>query len=254
MSFRLHATDLVRSHGPAVVFVSVTGSDESNGIGTAFHLGEGWFATARHVIENRRIVRVGRLDVTQRTHRLESGRQATTTTWPEWSSDHVEHILFHPDERADVAVFHAPDFVGPEIQLETRSEALAYNEFLLHEVLVLGYPPIPFSKHPFLVCIRAEVSAVVEDYFSNRRHFILSGLPRGGFSGGVALTLSFPPRTLGVVTKALVTKDQPVELGFAAALSAELVFELLDVRGIRIKTVEMTKAGFILQPPPEAPS
>lgn len=212
--------------GSAVLYVSVEDARDC-GIASAFHLGQGWFATARHVVEHRKIKKIGRLDVTAKTQKTYAGTLATTTTFPAFSSANISPPIFHSDPKVDVAIFQCEEFQGPEIRLELRSETLAYNEFLLEPVLVLGYPPIPFSKEPFLVCIVGEVAAVIEPYHVGRRHFIISGTPRGGFSGGVALTLNAQSTTLGVITESLHSGDGSPESGFLSVVSAEAVKELL---------------------------
>lgn len=240
---RIDARRVLQEFGSAVVYVSVEDRHRDKSIGSAFHLGKGWFATARHVIDGKQLHRIGRLDITLQERIDASGNRQRQTTYPDFASNQISNIVFYPDERIDLAIFCCAEFIGPAIKLDLSTDRVAYNEFLLQEVLVLGYPPIPFAKDPFLVCLRADVSAVIEHYSVGRRHFILSGIPRGGFSGGVALTLSFPSRTLGVITAALSTEDQPAELGFSAVLSSEVIVELVDRCQINIPEIEEAKRG-----------
>jgi hypothetical protein len=242
---RLDARVVLYELGSAVVYVSVEDRKGGKQLGSAFHIGDGWFATARHVVENKTVQKIGRLDITLHERVDASGNRHRQTTYPEFESKNVSKITFYPDDKVDLALFYCPEFKGPEISLDLTTDRIAYNEYLLQEVLVLGYPRIPFAKDPFLVCLRAEVSAVIEHYAIGRRHFVLSGIPRGGFSGGVALTLNFPSRTLGVITSALHTEGQQVELGFYAVLSAELVVKMLDNLNVTIRRVEQSRQGFI---------
>lgn len=226
--------------GPAVVYV-VT----DKGIGTAFHIGDGVFVTARHVVEGQTIREIGRGDVTKVVRIEGDGRATTSTTWPDAVSRKVEGPWFHPNDRADLAFFRCHEINAPDIQLELRSDALAYNQFLLQRVIVLGYPPIPFAKDAHLVCVPTAVSAVIDHYIVGRRHFVLTAMARGGFSGGVALTVEYASATLGVVTQALNKDHEPTELGYLAVLSAELVVEMLDHHRVSTQTLEMTKRGFV---------
>lgn len=228
--------------GPAVVYV-----ETDQGIGTAFHVGDGVFVTARHVVEGRKIKEIGRGDLTKVVHFHEGGKTTTTTTWPEAVSKNIEGPWFHPNDQADLAFFRCSEINAPDIQLELRSDALAYNQFLLHRVIVLGYPPIPFAKEPHLVCVPATVSAVIDHYLVGRRHFVLNAMARGGYSGGVALTAEYASATLGVVTQALNKDHEPTELGYLAVLSAELVVEMLDHHKVSTRTLEMTKRGYIVR-------
>jgi len=56
-------------------------------------------------------------------------------------------------------------------------------------------------------------------------HFIISPLPRGGFSGGPVIT-SYGA-LLGVMTTSLVMVELPAELGYGAAISVEPLWGLL---------------------------
>jgi hypothetical protein len=57
---------------------------------------------------------------------------------------------------------------------------------VLTEVLLMGYPAIPFSERRELVAMRGEVNAVIGMYRGPQHpHFIISPLSRGGFSGSV---------------------------------------------------------------------
>jgi hypothetical protein len=91
----------------------------------------------------------------------------------------------------------------------------------------LGYPPIPFTREPVLIAAASYVNAVVDLELGSSRtsHFLLSGVPRGGFSGGGrALPLGIRAR---VVTQSLLNQVGPAELGYFAATSIEAVWECL---------------------------
>ena len=92
----------------------------------------------------------------------------------------------------------------------------------------MGFPPIPGSRSPVLVCARAEVNAAFTNwlYFDDQRVYIVSSLARGGFSGGPALTP--PHHRLGVITRAMVRDEYPEELGFMAVVPPTPILELLD--------------------------
>jgi hypothetical protein len=61
-------------------------------------------------------------------------------------------------------------------------------------------------------------------------HFLLSAMPRGGFSGGVAISeFGF---ALGIITESLLSDNKPPELGFFAATSIECIYECLDAHKI----------------------
>ena len=60
--------------------------------------------------------------------------------------------------------------------------------------------------------------------------YIISGMARGGFSGGPVLTTS--GFSLGVVTQAMVKNNEPAELGFMAVIGTLPIMELLEQHGL----------------------
>jgi hypothetical protein len=99
---------------------------------------------------------------------------------------------------------------------------------VLTEAIVLGYPPIPRTLDPVLIGARAEVNAVIDRYDVPDIHFVLSSMPRGGFSGGIAISEN--DIALGVITSSLETDWKPPELGFMAVLGVEPIYIALSDR------------------------
>jgi hypothetical protein len=111
---------------------------------------------------------------------------------------------------------------------------------VLTEVLLMGYPPIPLAKERRLVAMRGEVNGVVDMYRGPPHpHFIISPLPRGGFSGGPVIT-SYGA-LLGVMTESLTLDGLPTELGYGAAITVEPLWGLLIDNHI----YPASNAGFI---------
>jgi hypothetical protein len=97
----------------------------------------------------------------------------------------------------------------------------------------MGYVPIRFSREIVLVAVQGEVNAVIEKYNGPHPHFIISSMPRGGFSGGPVISeYGF---LLGVFIESLFEAGKSTEMGFAAVLSIEPLLVLLHENGIRIK-------------------
>lgn len=116
----------------------------------------------------------------------------------------------------------------------------------MQESVVLGYPPIPFATDAHLVVFRGEVSAVIESQENRRRHFIISGMARGGFSGGPVVRAKNPNAVLGVVVESLTKNNEVAELGFIAAVSAITVLETIHHHALKIRPIEMSKQGFMI--------
>lgn len=214
---------------PCIVGLITEDERGDSGVGTAFHVGDGYLVTARHVIENRRIVDL----VT---------RQATLS---------VESIkpIYPTDPNIDIAILQT-DFSLDSYKTKTRiimgGEEVEKTDHLelgghlddwiddglvLLPVTVFGFPPIPLSREPVLVAARGEVNAIIDPYTGSPHPlFIISPLARGGFSGGpVLLGDSY---VLGVATSSLVHNEAAAESGFHAALTVEPVWDLLFENGI----------------------
>ncbi|HYR21868.1 MAG TPA: serine protease [Chthoniobacterales bacterium] len=206
---------------PGVAYVAVEDKTGKPGIGTCFHIGENIFVTARHVVEERKITKIA---TTNAGIRGEEGSYSATYTAGE--AKRIEGPYFHPDANYDLAALRLDGLYAPQIPFITVLEDRFENKLLLRTVVVMGFPPIPGSRSPVLVCARAEVNASFTTYFDNQRVYVVSCLARGGFSGGPALTP--PHHCLGVVTRAVLKDSLPEELGFMTVVGPLPVLELLD--------------------------
>ncbi len=234
------AVELFYRYGCCMAFLETEGNGDLQ-IGGAFHIGDGVFVTARHVVEGRTVkqIRLSDPDLFHYSDLYPRNRDGWIEVGPEskrMTRHHdgtltiVKGPVFHPNERVDVAAFvvegmqpnahyvplglHLDDWVGR-------------YDFQLSRCLVFGYPPVPLTTGPHLVVARAEVNAVVDLRLlgPNQLHFLLSATPRGGFSGGLAFSrLGY---SLGVVTRSLAHDHKAAELGFFAVTSIEAILECL---------------------------
>jgi hypothetical protein len=209
----------VRAAG-AVAFVTIINAEGDEGIGSAFHIGDGVFVTARHVVDG---VTVKEIATTKSGHLNE---EAGGTVVPPRRLDIVDGPYFGPDG-LDLAVFR----IGlgttplPAIAVSQHTDySLGENDLVLSDILVVGYPPIPFTTVPCQVVTLGQINAVVRVRHSPVLHFIASAMARGGFSGGVALDQSGV--ALALVTESLGQGDMPVETGYMSLLSIEPALDL----------------------------
>lgn len=209
--------DMFITYGPCVLQIAVRDAEGGDHSGTCFHIGDGYLVTARHVVDGTRILSIGDHDVGD-----------------------VE-VAFHPDEDVDLAILRTTLRLEPDRRVfaDGRYQEFASaiplgshlddwlndDAFIAQKVLVMGYPPIPMAREPVLVTVEAEIVAVVDKYVGPRHpHFVLSNIPRGGFSGGPVLMSGF---LLGVATESLLEAGKPLETGFAAALTVEPLLALM---------------------------
>jgi hypothetical protein len=236
------AQELFLRYAPCMAYIAVRDGKGDQNIGSAFHVGDGIFVTARHVVDGLAI------DEVKPTHELRrplkevipeytdemiqtiTDTVGKTPTWPVFQKSlrTIKGPFFHPDAAIDVAVFATEGLhlATPHVPLGTHLDDWIYRtNFVLSEVLILGYPPIPLTRQPHLVSSRAEVNAVVTIAQSSRVHFVVSATPRGGFSGGLAL--SEHDFALGLVSSSLIRDHAAAELGFMAVISVEPIYECL---------------------------
>ncbi|GGF11866.1 hypothetical protein GCM10011611_16900 [Aliidongia dinghuensis] len=209
----------VRAAG-AVAFVAVIDASGHEGIGTAFHIGDGIFVTARHVVDG---VTVKEIATTKSAHLTE---EAGGKAGPPRRLNVIDGPYFGRDD-LDVAVFRVNlgDTPLPAITVSQHTDySLGENDLVLSDILVIGYPPIPFTTVPNQVVTLGQINAVVRVRHSPVLHFIASAMARGGFSGGVALDQS--GTALALVTESLGQGDMPVETGYMSLLSIEPAVDL----------------------------
>jgi hypothetical protein len=232
-----HARALFGQFAAAVAYLAVEKADGSHAIGTATHVGEGVYVTARHVVDGHRLVEIASTE-----HvflRLPEGTQSQLRVHggaEEWPAHRVANkamtlvsdVVFHPDPAVDLAAFRVAgcDPQTPWIPFgDHLDDWLGGGDFVLSEVIVLGYPPIPMTRKPYLLAARAEVNAQVDFYDSPNVHWILSTMARGGFSG--AMVVDERGIALGVVTRSVLSGEVPEELGYMSATSIEPVYQML---------------------------
>lgn len=221
-------THLYQSYKYSMVRITVRTElgDLSNG--SAFHIGDGWLVTAAHVVNGGKIEEIVSEYCSQDLE--------------------IEKIICHRDQLIDLAILKtnldlnhyltkttihgAPEsFVQTDhIEIGGHLDDWIGDELVLSKVLLMGYPPIPFSSGPVLLASEGEVNAVVDKYNGPHPHFVISNMGRGGYSGGPVLSeFGF---LLGVLTESLVVNNQSEELGYSSAISVEPLLVLLQENGV----------------------
>jgi hypothetical protein len=219
----------------------ITEANGEEGIGSCFHIGDGVFVTARHVVAGR-VVKEVCLTNPQLFYRSdlypkrEDGSYIIDHNSPRMCDRDGRLVIcegpfFHPNPTVDVAVFSTKGISPGAHYVPLGSHLddwIGAGDFELSRAVLMGYPPVPFTREPILVAATAEVNAVVDLHAEGGQqvHFILSATPRGGFSGGLAFSeYGF---ALGVITQSLIENSAPPELGFFATKSIEAIYVCLD--------------------------
>jgi hypothetical protein len=229
----------------AYLDVELPNGDRS--VGSAFHIGDGIFVTARHVVEGNKIVEIKitepvgvsskeffrdvlKVEVTEEyIYNYDTTLGSAIGAPPLFKHylrplELVEGPYYSENNQLDVAAFRVAQIhpAAGIVKLGMHWDDWVYRDIWhLTDAIVLGYPPIPMTNEPALVAARAEINTFVVPRHAPAVHFILSAIPRGGFSGGVAIHES--GNALGVVTSSLNELDHSIGSGFMAVLSIEAI-------------------------------
>ena len=225
------AKNLYEKFAPCVAYVEVLDDNGDPQIGSAYHIGEGIFITAKHVVEGLRINRIA-TTVPVRNKELSEIFQPHKDN----VITMIKEPVYHPDNDIDVACIITDAKHLSHIPLGTHLDSFLDTEMILHSTLILGYPPVPFDKRPTLIASLAQVNAIINKYVGKHPHFIISATARGGFSGGPCLHEN--GFAIGVITESLTQANLPTELGYLSVISIEPVYTCLRHHGIMPKIVE----------------
>lgn len=214
-------------YSQAVAFVEVTDNKGDKHVGTAFHVGNGVFVTARHVVEEMAITGIG---VDKGIDPFKFGEQASYTEYKLLAGP-----FLHNDSTVDIACFTVSN--PPEAELPLGGHLDVYlrgHELLLHRVLLLGYPPVPLTKQTNLIACLGEINGLIETMHGQHPSFLISTTARGGFSGGPVLIAynedDFMSGTavLGIVTESLIFDGKAEESGYMAISSVQPIYDCLN--------------------------
>ncbi|HAS41175.1 MAG TPA: hypothetical protein DCS93_11885 [Microscillaceae bacterium] len=221
---------LYESYRGAMAYIEVELPNGDRSIGSAFHIGEGVFVTAKHVVNN---VKILSMATTEYYYTPDDNGNATINGNPQKYRGELpkeltlkEGPFFHPNGLIDVAAIVCAEKDIIPIPLGRHLDDWINNsQFIMAETVVMGYPPIPFSQEPLLIVAKGEINAVVDKYNAPHPHFIISTMPKGGFSGGLCLIeWQF---ALGVIVESLVNNNRETELGFMSVITIEPIFNCL---------------------------
>ncbi len=204
----------------AVAFVAVETADGQPGLGSCFHIGDGIFITARHVVDD---VTIKEIATTKSARLAEEAGGGTVA--PRYLG--IVDGPHYGDDDLDIAVFKV-DLTGaalPKIAVSGHVEYdLDEHDLILSDLVIIGYPRVPMTTVPVQVATIGQINAVARLWHSRASRFIASTMARGGFSGGVALDRD--GRAIALVTESLGEGGSLVETGYTSLLSISTAVDL----------------------------
>ena len=213
--------ELFERFAGSVAYVSVESPDGTNNMGTCFHIGDGIFITAKHVVEGNKVIKVSNTPVGIQS----AGGEGLTMNYILGHAKAISGFYYHPEDNYDLCAFYTPDICCLGIPLGPIIDDHFGNDLMLSSVVVMGFPRVYASREPVLVCVKGEVNAAISCYLQKQRVYVISCLARGGFSGGPVLAT--PNRCVGLITSSLLAGELPAELGFMAVVECRPIYELL---------------------------
>lgn len=137
---------------------------------------------------------------------------------------HPEAIYIHPDDNVDVAIL---EFSSSKV-LSDKFFILE-TPYILDNILVSGYPPIPGTTEPVLVSSTGEITAIANTYFHKYEQIYINANIKGGSSGSPIIN-SYGS-VVGVVIESardIRNNEMQDELRFGTGLTITLIFDILE--------------------------
>ncbi len=140
------------------------------------------------------------------------------------SYSYPENIYIHSDDNVDIGI------------LEFSNKKILSNQFftlespyILDNILVSGYPPIPGTTDSVLVSSTGEITAIANTYFHKYDQIYVNANVKGGSSGSPIINTY--GSVVGIITESArdsKNNDLQDELRFGTGLTSNLIFEILE--------------------------
>lgn len=140
------------------------------------------------------------------------------------SYSHPENIYIHIDDNVDLAILEFSD-------KKLLSDKFFHLEspYILDNILVSGYPPIPGTTDSVLVSSTGEITAIANTYFHKYDQIYVNANVKGGSSGSPIIN-NYGSVVGIIIESARDSKNTDLqdELRFGTGLTSELIHKVLE--------------------------
>jgi S1-C subfamily serine protease len=156
--------------------------------GAAFHIGDGYLVTARHVIEDGEVVAIE-----PERHASPSQLTIAETFVPDDATIDLailktDFSLQHYMDNVAIKRGGLPQPKTDFVPIGGHLDDWLGDEMVLDGVLAMGYPRVPLSSDTQLIASLGQINAVIDRYDGRHPHFIVSTMGRGVSAAGRSST------------------------------------------------------------------
>lgn len=134
----------------------------------------------------------------------------------------IQHSEVITDPTRDLAYFLLPELLNlPVIHL-------VVEKMILKEIITIGYPSIPMTKHAYQICHKGEINSYVENYY-NAKLFLFSAKTSSGNSGSPIIDEN--GFAVGIVSEELFEEEAfktKGKLAYSAGIPSEEIIKSLN--------------------------
>lgn len=137
---------------------------------------------------------------------------------------HPENIFVHVDNYVDIAILEFSDK-----KLISDKFFVLESPYILDNILVSGFPPIPGTSDAVLVSSTGEITAMANTYFHKYQQIYVNANVKGGSSGSPIINNY--GNVVGIIIESprdIVNNNLQDELRFGTGLTSDLIFALLE--------------------------